>query len=98
VAPADDYWFPAKTYGWGWGPPIRWQGWAVLAVFVLTLVSVTIIADPAKNPGAFVIGVFVASSALIAICWRKGEPPRWRWGSRVTSEPCDPIDSRGRPE
>jgi len=98
VAPADDYWFPAKTYGWGWGPPIRWQGWAVLAVFVLALVSVTIIADPAKNPGAFVIGVFVASSALIAICWRKGEPPRWRWGSRVTSEPCDPIDSRGRPE
>lgn len=23
------YWFPAKTYGWGWGMPITWQGWLV---------------------------------------------------------------------
>ena len=28
------YWFPAKRYGWGWGPPATWQGWAVLAAFV----------------------------------------------------------------
>ena len=31
------YWFPAKTYGWGWGLPITWQGWlvflAALALF-----------------------------------------------------------------
>ena len=20
------YWFPAKRYGWGWGPPSTWQG------------------------------------------------------------------------
>jgi hypothetical protein len=25
------YWFPAKRYGWGWGLPVTWQGWAVLA-------------------------------------------------------------------
>jgi large subunit ribosomal protein L23 len=24
----------------------------------------------------------------------KGEPPSWRWGSRVKSEPRDPMDSR----
>ena len=27
----DKYWFPAKRYGWGWGPPNNWQGWVVLA-------------------------------------------------------------------
>ena len=27
------YWFPAKRYGWGWGLPVAWQGWLVLAVF-----------------------------------------------------------------
>ena len=32
----DKYWFPAKTYGWGWGIPATWQGWTVsLAFFVL---------------------------------------------------------------
>jgi hypothetical protein len=22
----DDFWFPAKRYGWGWGLPVKWQG------------------------------------------------------------------------
>jgi hypothetical protein len=26
------YWFPAKTYGWGWGLPSTWEGWLVLVV------------------------------------------------------------------
>ena len=26
------YWFPAKRYGWGWGPPQTWQGWVVFVV------------------------------------------------------------------
>ena len=27
----NQYWFPAKRKGWGWGPPTVWQGWAVLS-------------------------------------------------------------------
>jgi hypothetical protein len=27
------YWFPAKRYGWGWGPPTMWQGWVVTALW-----------------------------------------------------------------
>jgi hypothetical protein len=33
------YWFPAKRYGWGWGPPVTWQGWAVLVVWLLAFVG-----------------------------------------------------------
>lgn len=33
------YWFPAKQYGWGWGLPNAWQGWAVLAGFGLLLAA-----------------------------------------------------------
>jgi hypothetical protein len=32
-----EYWFPAKRYGWGWGPPRVWQGWVVLAIFFALL-------------------------------------------------------------
>ena len=42
-------WFPAKTYGWGWGPPVY---------------------------------VFAMVTALIFICWKKGEPPKWRGGAK----------------
>lgn len=27
------YWFPVKRYGWGWGLPVRWQGWVALALY-----------------------------------------------------------------
>jgi hypothetical protein len=75
------YWFPAKRYGWGWGPPSSWQGWAVIAVFVV-LVSAGVFAfPPARNTGAFVAFVAVLNGLLIAVCWLKGEPPRWRWGN-----------------
>lgn len=42
------YWFPAKRYGWGWGFPVTWQGWAVLAAFV-ALFGAGLLAFP---PGA----------------------------------------------
>ena len=31
--PEDEAWFPAKRYGYGWGLPIRWQGWVVSVLY-----------------------------------------------------------------
>jgi hypothetical protein len=33
------YWFPAKRYGWGWGLPRVWQGWAVMVVFGMLVLA-----------------------------------------------------------
>ena len=35
------YWFPAKRYGWGWGPPATWQGWAVLILWLAVLIPIS---------------------------------------------------------
>jgi hypothetical protein len=91
---SDNYWFPAKTYGWGWGMPIRWQGWVVLAAYLLALVTVSIFARPSNSPAAFVCGVVVATCALVLMCWITGEPPSWRWGDRINSEQRDAADSQ----
>jgi len=32
-----EFWFPAKRYGWGWGLPVAWQGWAVLIAYAAVL-------------------------------------------------------------
>ncbi len=74
------YWFPAKRYGWGWGPPTTWQGWLVLIAFVGLLVAGAIMLPPNRHPGSFLVFVAILSGLLIAVCWLKGEPPRWRWG------------------
>jgi hypothetical protein len=75
------YWFPAKRYGWGWGPPTTWQGWVVIALYIALVVAGVGLASPSNEPGAFIAWVVLITLLLIAVCWLKGEPPRWRWGS-----------------
>ena len=74
------YWFPAKRYGWGWGFPSCWQGWLVLAAFIILLVIGSILFPPGKQLWPYLAYVAVLCVLLIGICWRKLEPPRWRWG------------------
>lgn len=73
------YWFPAKRYGWGWGPPATWQGWIVFVGWILIVTAVSIVLAPYSLPLFFAF-MAVMVMAIIAICYAKGEPPRWRWG------------------
>lgn len=80
---ADDrprYWFPAKRYGWGWGPPSTWQGWVVFVAYIALMVVAAWMVPPERSVAGFIAAVSGLSLAVIAICWWKGEPPRWRWG------------------
>lgn len=82
AAPA--IWFPAKTYGWGWGPPCCWQGWVVTVLYVAGLVAAAFVFLPKPGPprtDLFSAAVAGLSAVLIAICWWKGERPAWRWGA-----------------
>ncbi len=81
MAKISPYWFPAKRYGWGWGPPAVWQGWAVLAVWFAAL-SIAAFAYLPRRPVVFQLLVAVMVLALILVCYAKGEPPSWRWGDR----------------
>jgi len=73
------YWFRAKRYGWGWGLPGTWQGWVVLVAFLVAapLGAVFLLGS---GVGAFILYEAVITAVLLAVCFRKGEPPRWRWG------------------
>lgn len=74
------YWFPAKKFGWGWGLPVVWQGWAVLATFFLLLACGGVVILPGHGPLAFLAYAVLLCVLLTAVCWAKGEPPRWRQG------------------
>jgi hypothetical protein len=75
-------WFPAKTHGWGWGPPVCWQGWAVIAVYVVALAAggFVILRDDPRSAPVFVGYAFGLSVLLCLVSWWKGEKPEWRWG------------------
>ena len=78
----EKYWFPAKRYGWGWGPPATWQGWLVLLGYIASVSLVGIFFSPDRHALTFPIGIAFATCGLIAICLKKGEPPAWRWGGK----------------
>jgi hypothetical protein len=73
-------WFPAKKYGWGWGPPCAWQGWLVLGCFVALLAASGFALLPGRHVGLWIASAGVLLVALIITCLIKGERPRWRWG------------------
>ena len=74
------YWFPAKRYGWGWGLPRTWEGWLVLVGYVALLAAGRAILLPSRDAIWFIAYVVALTLVLVAICYAKGEPPKWRWG------------------
>lgn len=78
------FWFKRKLYGWGW-TPAKWQGWAIILVFILFVLWTGFDLASYKEPtntqlfwffAKLVIAVFI----LIAICYKTGEKPRFQWG------------------
>jgi hypothetical protein len=76
------YWFPAKRYGWGWGPPRMWQGWLVLTAFFALLAVGAVVFLPNHQPGSFAVYTAFLVAVLVAICYVTGEPASWRWGKK----------------
>ncbi|HVZ67329.1 MAG TPA: hypothetical protein VG917_03635 [Patescibacteria group bacterium] len=77
------YWFRDKQYGWGWYPA-TWEGWLAIAIYVIYL-SWRVI-QLSQQPGAsssfvfiYVFEIIPPTIVLLAICYLKGEKPRWRW-------------------
>ena len=72
------YWFPRKRYGYGWGLPTCWQGWVVILAYGLSIWALSYFFQ--QQPTLLIISAIAASAALIWVCYRKGEPPKWSWG------------------
>ncbi len=78
----EGYWFKRKIYGWGW-TPVKWQGWFVIAVFVVLLIANAIDLDKFPTDQeltTFFVKIILYIFVLLLICYRKGEKPAWQWG------------------
>jgi hypothetical protein len=58
-----DYWFAVKRYGWGWGMPVRWQGWAALALYFVSIIADPLLPATERRCGLF---WFTLSSVILA--------------------------------
>lgn len=78
----DEIWFPQRRFGWGWGPPRTWQGWLALGLYMSMLAIGIFGIDPDRQAPLFFGWLAGWTLAFLAICYAKGERPRWRWDSR----------------
>lgn len=73
------YWFKRKLYGWGW-TPAKWQGWAVIAGFIILLMILISRRGSFQTEGQFLALFFLLLLILLLITYSKGEKPKWQWG------------------
>lgn len=74
------FWFAAKRYGWGWGLPVRWQGWAVLVAYLVLIYAGRFLFG--LGNGGFLLYLVGLTVLLVVVVAAKGERPRWRWGGK----------------
>ncbi len=72
-------WFRAKSYGYGSGLPITWQGWLFMAVHLAVIAGVALAVH--NQPVAMTLLATAVALAPFPIYRARTEGGwRWRWG------------------
>ena len=77
----DLQWFAPKRYGYGAGPPISWQGWALTLGFVALAVGLAVLFR--ARPLQLIAALVPLTMVFILITARTTRGGwRWRWGDK----------------
>jgi len=74
-------WFAPKRYGYGSGPPISWQGWAIILAY-LASVFATAFFFATRPVVLFAILVPLTAVLLVITARTTRGGWRWRWGDK----------------
>lgn len=76
-------WFRRKRFGLGWYP-ITWQGWVTLFVYVVLMIFNAMQSSNQHSGSdasfAFAVPLVLFTTALIIVCYHKGEAFKLQWG------------------
>lgn len=74
---SDDPWFEPKRFGYGAGWPIAWQGWALLAAFLVPALGFGLMLER----GQYVVGglCLAIATGLLLLLAKRHTRGGWRW-------------------
>ena len=80
------FWFPSKRCGWGWGFPMRWQGWVVSAAYLALVFGGILLIMGDRNEDrdaawAFAYGLAVTVVFVVVVVIKGERPDRRRRGN-----------------
>ncbi|HWK41242.1 MAG TPA: hypothetical protein VNR60_04860 [Croceibacterium sp.] len=73
-------WFRPKSYGYGAGLPIAWQGWVLLLSYMAAIIGLAVLAP--YMHGAELIGLIalmVFLTAILVVIAKARTKGGWRW-------------------
>ena len=74
-------WFAPKRYGYGSGPPISWQGWALTLGFTLTAAGLALLFH--DHQLELIAALALPMITFLVICAKTTRGGwRWRWGEK----------------
>jgi hypothetical protein len=72
-------WFRQKSYGYGAGLPIAWQGWALLAFHIALILGLALLLE--HKSAALIAAIIAAAILPLPLYAARTEGGwRWRWG------------------
>ena len=73
-------WFRAKKFGYGAGLPSKWQGWAVLALYLLAMLGLGLLAEQnGAMPKIAAVALMLIITAIFLVIVRKRTEGGWKW-------------------
>jgi hypothetical protein len=73
-------WFRAKKFGYGAGLPFKWQGWAVLGLYVLAMTGLGLLADNDKAiPEIATVALMLIVTGIFVVIVRNHTEGGWKW-------------------
>lgn len=73
-------WFRAKKFGYGAGLPFKWQGWAVLGLYVLAMTGLGLLADNNDAmPTIATVALMLFVTGIFLVIVRKRTEGGWKW-------------------
>ncbi len=76
------YWFKPRGFGYG-ATPITWEGWMVVIVFIIYILSISVLITEGGSIGKYLLYVFVGIVAVAVISKKKTDGKwKWSWGKK----------------
>jgi hypothetical protein len=69
-------WFAPKRYGYGSGPPISWQGWALTTGFVAIAIATGV---AFQHKPLVIAAILVPLTAVLLVVTARTTRGGWRW-------------------
>lgn len=76
--PDDGAWFAPKSFGYGAGMPIAWQGWVLLAAMIVVSTALALLCARMLPPLLLTLAVLAANGPFILLARAKTRGG-WTW-------------------